>query len=463
MPGFDGQPRSTVPTTDGGPLLVLVGGPTGIGKTTIIQELVSRFPDLYKRAPSLTSRPRRVDENDLEYEFVDDSVIRRLAEAGELLNLDLVYGNYYAMSARAVRDVVSRGQSAIKEVHPRNHAAILIKVPEAISVLIVPANPVTMRIRMASTPDRIARFAEDAEFYTNLDPVPFDVILRVETGDDPQQAARSLNESIQLIRETRGVFPFPRDIDAVNRIGYSQVAPEFVDERRITTSYFHKLSESFFGSAIQRWVHPSTHCLEVGVGSGWLRAALNWPQCSYTGVDLVQPMAVSFERRHPGTSVTVTTTRALPFASDSFDTVFGSLCDPFCYPTALHEIRRVLRPGGHFILSAPAREWSDGIRNSHMASLTRFPMSDGSFAEVYSFTYTRSALQSLLRRCGFDAVNVQSITPATASDAPVAPAVLQSASVLGIALSDIPVVHAGVFRKLDSNEIALAPLDISVG
>ncbi|MEA2616181.1 MAG: guanylate kinase, partial [Chloroflexota bacterium] len=80
--------------------LIVLSGPSGVGKDTVLRELFSREPRL-RYSISYTTRPPRPGEVDgLSYTFVDEETFCRLEHAGEFLETAVVHGNRYGTSRR---------------------------------------------------------------------------------------------------------------------------------------------------------------------------------------------------------------------------------------------------------------------------------------------------------------------------------------------------------------------------
>jgi SAM-dependent methyltransferase len=99
----------------------------------------------------------------------------------------------------------------------------------------------------------------------------------------------------------------------------------------------------------------------------------------------------------------------MPFPSGSFDLAVGSLGDGYCYPTALAEIRRVLKRNGRFYFSAPSGVWASGLRLSGDIDKTQFKVPDGSNADVFSFAFPLAELVALFGRCGYKIIQAEEI------------------------------------------------------
>ena len=77
---------------------VAVGGRSGVGKTTLVNQLLKMYPMRFKRPLSYTTREKRMGENENEYCFVSHSKMLTLYKQGKLANIDFNYNNFYGSS-----------------------------------------------------------------------------------------------------------------------------------------------------------------------------------------------------------------------------------------------------------------------------------------------------------------------------------------------------------------------------
>ncbi|MFZ5364805.1 MAG: guanylate kinase [Patescibacteria group bacterium] len=100
--------------------LIIISGPSGAGKTTIINKLLQQYPDRLERIKTYTTREPRGENHETtgEYEFVSTDNFQKFIEEKKLLEYDLVYGNYYGKSMENIEDIWSRGKAAIGTIDP---------------------------------------------------------------------------------------------------------------------------------------------------------------------------------------------------------------------------------------------------------------------------------------------------------------------------------------------------------
>ena len=145
--------------------LVVLSGPSGVGKDTVLHELFAREPRL-RYSISFTTRPPRPGEVDgVSYTFVDEGVFRRLEEEGEFLETALVHGNRYGTSRRRVEAMLARGENVVLKIDVQGAATVRERLPDAIFIFLLPPSLEVLRQRLheRGTDDAQALAVRDAD------------------------------------------------------------------------------------------------------------------------------------------------------------------------------------------------------------------------------------------------------------------------------------------------------------
>jgi len=149
----------------GGFLLVL-SGPSGAGKGTLVDRLVAARPECIFSI-SATTRPRRSSEQEgVQYEFVSREEFERRRSAGLFLEWAEVHGHFYATPARFVDDGVRAGRVVVLDVDVQGGASVRRARPEAVSVFIYPPSIEALRKRLlgrkTDSPEVVERRLQNA-------------------------------------------------------------------------------------------------------------------------------------------------------------------------------------------------------------------------------------------------------------------------------------------------------------
>lgn len=413
---------------------VAVGGKSGIGKTTLINSLIAAYPNIFKRPISYTTRQRREGENKSEYVFISPDEIKLLYKQGKLANLDLNYGNYYAMDKiKLEQELKSENFILIKEIHPKYHNNVKKLAGEnCISVLVK---------GLESNAHVTGRRTEDDNFYELYGEEEFDLIYMYDKNSSKEDNAKAFYRKLMAYINMAKMFPPTRIIDIKNAAGYAKVANEFTEEKRITTRNFHEVSRSFWNYFIRK-LHIGDSVLELGSGNGWLRNSFEWPAINYHCVDITSNMkSVS-----NFVNSTVASVRCIPIKGKSIDCVVASLADPYFYPEVLCEVNRILKDEALFAVTLPDKEWADNLRGvgNHK---TTFLLDEGDSTTVFSFTFSDEEIAMLAEECGFSIFQLTHLCGAELGGNEISPAITKAAEKANKEINDLGIITAIILKK----------------
>ncbi len=145
--------------------MIIISGPSGAGKGTLIERILTRLPEVCV-AVSATTRARRPGEVDGEdYHFLSDAEFRGRVEDGEFLEHVTYAGNRYGTLRSEVDRQLAAGRSVVLEIELRGARTVRERLPEAVSVFIEPPSleELVRRLRTRNTEadaDIEARLAE---------------------------------------------------------------------------------------------------------------------------------------------------------------------------------------------------------------------------------------------------------------------------------------------------------------
>ncbi|HEY9804123.1 MAG TPA: guanylate kinase [Leptolyngbyaceae cyanobacterium] len=128
---------TTKETPFSGKLIVLTG-PSGVGKGTLMRSLLQRHPELYYSVSATTRAPRPGEVDGKNYYFISRSKFEQLLAQGEFLESAEFAGNYYGTPREAVLSQVQSGKLVVLEIELEGARQIRASFPEALSIFILP-------------------------------------------------------------------------------------------------------------------------------------------------------------------------------------------------------------------------------------------------------------------------------------------------------------------------------------
>jgi guanylate kinase len=125
-------------TNNGKGRVVIVSGPSGVGKSTICKEIVSRLDYVYLSI-SVTTRPKSEIEIDgQDYWFISEEDFRERIDKGLLLEHAEVFGHLYGTPKDKVEEALQAGKVVILEIDVQGAIKTKVVYPEAVTIFILP-------------------------------------------------------------------------------------------------------------------------------------------------------------------------------------------------------------------------------------------------------------------------------------------------------------------------------------
>ncbi len=118
--------------------LIVLTGPSGVGKGTLMRTLLARHPELYYSVSATTRAPRPGEIDGKHYHFIERSKFEQLVARGEFLEWAEFAGNYYGTPKGAVLNQINSGKCVVLEIELEGARQIRTSFPDAKSIFILP-------------------------------------------------------------------------------------------------------------------------------------------------------------------------------------------------------------------------------------------------------------------------------------------------------------------------------------
>ena len=120
-------------------LLIILSGPSGVGKGTVREQLFKEESLNLAYSISMTTRYKRPGEREgIDYFFVDVDTFKKKIEQGELLEYAQFVGNYYGTPKAYVDQLLDEGKNVVLEIEVQGALQVMKKVPDALTIFLVP-------------------------------------------------------------------------------------------------------------------------------------------------------------------------------------------------------------------------------------------------------------------------------------------------------------------------------------
>ncbi len=189
--------ESVVNQTVNGPrrrgMLLVVAGPSGVGKGTLIRALLDRHSEI-QWSVSCTTRDARLGEQPgSDYHFVSDEEFARMSAAGELLESALVHGiDRYGTPRAPVEEAMAAGRDIVLEIDYQGARSVRAAMPEAVMVFVAPPSSDALRGRLVGRKTESSEAVERRMRSARIEFARMGMFEYVLVNDDLDQAIEDL-------------------------------------------------------------------------------------------------------------------------------------------------------------------------------------------------------------------------------------------------------------------------------
>lgn len=171
------------------PLVIVISGPSGVGKDTVIQRMKERNLPFHFVVTAATRPPRPNETNGRDYFFYSHDEFAEMIEKGELLEYAIVYNDYKGIPKAQVGDALSSGKDVIMRLDVQGAATIRRLCPDALMIFLTVLDEADMvnrlQQRKTETPEGLKlRIATARQEMTHVDSFDYVVINRENHLDE---------------------------------------------------------------------------------------------------------------------------------------------------------------------------------------------------------------------------------------------------------------------------------------
>jgi guanylate kinase len=180
--------------------VVIVSGPSGVGKSTICKEVVKRLDNIYLSV-SVTTRPKSEAEVDgQDYWFISEQEFQERIDKGLLLEHAEVFGHLYGTPSDKVEAAVKEGKNVILEIDVQGAKQALVIYPDAVMIFILPPTEKDLVERMDNRGREATEVAEKRLNGASSEiAAAWQYYKHMVINEDLQQA---IDECIQVIEDS---------------------------------------------------------------------------------------------------------------------------------------------------------------------------------------------------------------------------------------------------------------------
>ncbi|MCC6661925.1 MAG: guanylate kinase [Phycisphaerales bacterium] len=201
------MPGHRLPTDTDDGMLLIISGPSGVGKTTITRAVERAIPGSVFSVSVTTRDMTPADVDGVDYRFLSDLEFDRMVAAGELLEWANVFGKKYGTPRPWVEEQLRRGRLVILEIDVQGAMQVKGRMPAALALFVLPPDEATLLERLRSRRREaegviLRRFAEaQREIALARSSGVYDAWITNDNLD------RAVAEAVGLVNRARGRSP----------------------------------------------------------------------------------------------------------------------------------------------------------------------------------------------------------------------------------------------------------------
>lgn len=179
--------------------LLVFSAPSGSGKTTIVRDILKRYPEFIFSISATTRKKRNSEKNDVDYYFIGEDEFKKKIDLGEFVEWEKFYDYYYGTLKSFVDCNISKGLTTVFEVDVKGAVNIKKVYPSAVLIFIAPPSIEELKERLikrnTETNDDLRKRIERAEMELSFQD-KFDFVVVNSKLDNAKKEVRKIIENI---------------------------------------------------------------------------------------------------------------------------------------------------------------------------------------------------------------------------------------------------------------------------
>jgi len=128
--------------------LIILTGPSGVGKGTVVKEILSKNKNIWLSISATTREPRAGEKEGVNYYFLNQEKFKEMIEEKLFLEWAQFAGNYYGTPLSSVNEKIKKGLTVLLEIEVEGAKQIKEKFPESLSIFLLPPNRAELERRI---------------------------------------------------------------------------------------------------------------------------------------------------------------------------------------------------------------------------------------------------------------------------------------------------------------------------
>ncbi len=187
-------------------MLLVISGPSGTGKGTVIKRLMEADPTLVFSVSATTRAPRPGERDGVDYHFVTPEKFAELVAQGAFVEHASVHGNSYGTLRSEVYQRLERGENVVLDIDVQGALNVIASEPQKVSIFLLPPSKRVLRERLVGRGTEAPEAVEKRLFNANWELTQKDKYHYKVVNDDLDEAVRVIQSIIEAEKHATAYY-----------------------------------------------------------------------------------------------------------------------------------------------------------------------------------------------------------------------------------------------------------------